>query len=156
MASNYGATECFSGECGLCLNCTNNTENSFIKREYKQSESLRRARDFYKLMGKERFSEAKDRYDKNLMKWCKQYDYKDPYCYGYAPETIKLDIYSQNKQFKIIEKKHNNLCVHPYCKMIFFGSNEWEHKKRYPLIPMYTNNIITICGPCIMNKSFIS
>ena len=33
MASNHEATECFSGVCGLCLNCTNNTENSFIKRE---------------------------------------------------------------------------------------------------------------------------
>ena len=23
------ATECFSGDCGLCLTCKNNTENSF-------------------------------------------------------------------------------------------------------------------------------
>ena len=156
MASNHGATECFSGECGLCLNCTNNTENSFIKKEYKQTESLRRARDLYKLMGKKYSEEAKERYDKNLMKWCKKYNYKDPYCYGYSPEKILSDVCGYEQKFKIIQENHNKLCIHPYCKLIFYASSDWEHNKRYPLIPMYTNGRINICGPCIMNKSFIN
>jgi hypothetical protein len=147
------AVDCFSGECGLCRTCVNNYAESFTKVEENKSEELRRAEDLYKLMGKKYVGEATDRYNKNLVKWCKRYGYTDPGCSGYAP-PIYRDTYGK---FKLIEKKHDYICSDPYCKMLYVASTSWEQKSRYPLIPMYTkedDNKLQICGPCIMNESF--
>ena len=138
MASYPEATDCFSGTCGLCINCTKNTINSFKdinnQNHEPRSQDLRRAEDLNKLMGKKYVEEATNRYNKNL--------------------PIYRDTYGK---FKLIEKKHDYICSDPYCKMLYVASTSWEQKSRYPLIPMYTkedDNKLQICGPCIMNESF--
>jgi hypothetical protein len=157
MAPYPEATDCFSGTCGLCINCTKNTINSFKdinnQNHEPRSQDLRRAEDLNKLMGKKYVEEATNRYNKNLVNWCKRYGYTDPGCSGYAP-PIYRDTYGK---FKLIEKKHDYICSDPYCKMLYVASTSWEQKSRYPLIPMYTkedDNKLQICGPCIMNESF--
>jgi hypothetical protein len=154
------ATECFSGTCGLCIDCTNNTIDSFKdinnQNHELRDQGLRRADDLYKLIGKKYTEEIKERYNRNLLKWCKRYGYKDPYYNEYSPQTIEYTDASVPFKLKLIEERHAFICSDPYCKMLYVSSTSWEHKTRFPLIPMYTgrDNKLQICGPCMTNESF--
>ena len=153
MASNSGATECFSGDCGLCNSCTNNSFQSFNSSNNRCKLSDR-SEDLYKIMSKNLKEEAGELYNKNLMNWCKKYQYKDPYCYGYAPEIIKDD---KGDKYKIIEKNHSIICDHVYCRMIYHSSSSWLQGKRYPIIPMYSRQNeypLNLCGTCMTVESF--
>ena len=150
------STECFSGECGLCKNCCQNTDESFQKIIHNKNEDERRSEDLSKMMGKNYVQEVKDRYNKNLKEWCKNYSFKDPYCYGYAPE-IKSETYTgRNEKYKIIDKIHNHVCNNTYCKMMYTTSTIWEQEKKYSLLPIYKNinKDNFLCGPCLTNDSF--
>jgi len=148
------ATECFSGECNLCYNCCKNTEESFQNINHNKCENERRSDDISKLMGKKYVQEVKDRYNKNLKKWCKKYSFKEPFCYGYAPENITETFTGGNEKYKIIDRKHRFVCDNTYCKMMYYTSNNWE-KNNYSLLPIYKNiNDKYLCGPCLTNESF--
>ena len=139
--------DCFSGECGLCFNCVNTTEMVFNRKSFCKEklipEDLQRAKDLSKIIGKNYREEIKERKTKDLLKWCKKYGYKDPFCYGYAPEKITDLKY----KFKIVEEKHNLLCDNIYCKMVYEISSDWEKKTRYPIMPMYKPEGLNLCGP---------
>ena len=147
-------TECFSGDCGLCNRCTDNTFDIFNKVEKNKCKSFDRGKDLYKIMGKNLTEEARELYDRNLIKWCKKYRYTEPFLYGYAPQIIKDE---KGNKHKLIEKKHSYICDHVYCRMIYHSSPSWIQNKRYPLIPIYTRqseNPLNLCGPCMTDESF--
>jgi len=140
--------DCFSGECGLCFNCNNNTimscnRDSFTKENGNSYQ--RRAKDLYKMLGKKDVEEYTEYYNKKLFDWCKSYDYKDPFCYGYAPEKITYN----NKKFKLVEKKHSFFCDDIYCKMVYENTSPWEQDKRYPIMPIYKSENNNLCAICI-------
>jgi len=147
------AAECFSGTCGLCNKCNINTGFSF--RGIKQKE-MKREEDLSKLIGKNNMEEMKDRYNKNLKKWCKKYGYKDPSCYGYAPEKINETFTGRNEKYEIIDKNHNHVCNNTYCRMMYISSTSWEQQKKYSLLPIYKNikGDKYLCGLCLTNDSF--
>ena len=150
------ATDCFSGDCGLCFNCGNTSEMSFNRKSFCKEkiipENLRRAKDLSKLMGKNYTEEVKERYNKDLLSWCKKYGYKDSFCYGYAPEKIINNDWGKVKTFTIVEQKHTLLCDNIYCKMVYEISSDWEQKTRYPIMPMYKSENLNLCGPCILKN----
>jgi len=147
------AAECFSGQCGLCNKCNINSEYSF--KEIKINK-MKRIEDLSKVMGKNYVQEVKDRYNKNLKEWCKNYSFKDPYCYGYAPEIKSETFTGRNEKYKIIDKIHKHVCDNTYCKMMYTTSTSWEQKKKYSLLPIYKNinKDNFLCGPCLTNDSF--
>ena len=147
------AAECFSGQCGLCNKCNINTEYSF--KEIKINK-MKRIEDLSKLIGKNNVEEINDRYNKNLKAWCNKYEYKDPFCYGHAPEKIRETFSGRDEKYKIIDKKHNYVCDNTYCKIIYNSLTEWEQEKKYCLLPVYKNinEEKYLCGPCLTNDSF--
>lgn len=150
------STECFSGECGLCKNCCQNTEESLQKNIHNKPESERRSEDLSKIIGKNNVQEFKDRYNKNLKEWCKNYSFKDPFCYGYAPKNKRETFTGRNEKYKIIDKIHKDVCDNLYCKMMYTTSTSWEQEKKYCLLPVYKNinEEKYLCGPCLTNDSF--
>jgi len=130
------ATECFSDTCGLCKNCTDNYINSLNKSDIK-NELNQRGLELYKMMGKNYVEEVNNRYNKDLKEWCKKYEYKDPYCYGYAPNIIKTDKTGKVLKFEFIDKKHQYICDNTYCRMMYESKTDWEKQKYYPNIPIY-------------------
>ena len=151
------AVDCFSGSCGLCKSCTDNYIQSLDKLEIK-NELNKRGLDLYKMMGKNYVEEVNNRYNKDLKEWCKKYGYKDPFCYGYAPNTIKKD---NSLKFKLVENKHNYICENTYCRMMYESKTDWEKQKYYPNIPIYKrikekedkNGCNQLCCLCI-NRNF--
>jgi hypothetical protein len=142
------ATECFSGDCGLCLTCTNNTEKSLKNIKSDIKEDLQRANDLYKIIGKKSAEEAREKYNKNLIQWCKKYGYKEPQHYNNCPKIITDE---RENKYKLIKKKHSYICASPYCKMIYVSSNSWEQQTRYPIMPIYYRDNVQLCGPCMTN-----
>jgi len=136
-------SNCFSEDCGLCFNCNKNTIMNFNKES--AIKENKREKDLSKLLGKKNVDEYTEFYNKKLFDWCKRYDYKDPFCYGYAPEKT---IYN-NQKFKLIEKKHSLFCDDIYCKMIYENTSPWEQEKRYPIMPMYQSENNNLCAVCI-------
>jgi predicted ATPase len=149
-------TICFSDECGLCGNCCQNTSESLSSKVDFSSQGAIYGENLSKMMGVKYVQEVKDRYNKNLKLWAKRYQFKDPFCYGYAPEKIKLLEGGNQVTFKIIDQAHSKSCIHPYCQMMYSSSTDWEKKTKYPNLPIYTNehNTKYFCGPCMTDESF--
>lgn len=147
---------CFSGDCGICDNCSNNTRDSFSQKIDYSKHGCVRGDNLSKIMGPKYVQEFKDRYNKNLLRWAKRYQFKDPFCYGYAPQKIRSSCSGKSEVFHIIDETHSAICDHPYCKMMYSSSTEWEHMSKYPSLPMYTNenDSLQFCGPCMNNESF--
>ena len=107
-------------------------------------EENKREKDLSKFLGKKNIEGYTEFYNKKLFDWCKRYDYKDPFCYGYAPEKIKYN----NQLFKLVEKKHSFFCDDIYCKMVYENTSPWEQQKRYPIMPIYKNENKKLCPVC--------
>jgi ribosomal protein S15P/S13E len=147
----YFQSDCFSGECGLCFNCNKNSSMD-LNRKLNESDmlsglsmSVRRSRDLLKYLGKKNMDEYTEFYNTKLFDWCKSYDYKDPFCYGYAPEKNTYN----NLKFKLIEKKHSLFCDDIYCKMVYENTSKWEQDKRYPIMPIYQYENKNLCAVCV-------
>lgn len=149
---------CFSNNCGMCDNCCSNTIDKFNNKQFdKKEEENKRERDLSKLLGKKNIEEITKSYDKQMIEWCKKYQYIDPYCYGWAPEKIKKENYPENIQnYQLILNLHKENCDDLYCRMIYENSDSWTHKTRFPKLPLYkrilnVNNLEQnyLCALCV-------
>lgn len=149
------ASNCFSGECGLCRNCCQNTQvgiNTPL-----DVDPLQKGADLSLFMGRKYVQEITDIYNKNLIRWSKKYGYKDPFCNGCAPQTISLEGTYGSESFAIIDHRHSEVCDNPYCKMIYVSATSWEHSSKYQILPIYvskSDRALKLCGPCMTNESF--
>ena len=147
MSKFTSATPCFSGECGLCIDCCGGTDH------YLTSHNDRRAKELYLMLGKNPTEEYRKYYNTKLNTWCKNKGYRDPYDRGWAHNTIKVNYSGTIYNFSLSEDKHNRVCDNHYCKMLYHSSNEWDKKKKFPNYPIYRNDDknLSLCSICIDN-----
>ena len=145
MSKFTSATPCFSGECGLCMNCCGGTDH------YLTSHNDRRAKELYLMLGKDSTEEYRKYYNTKLNTWCKNRGYRDPYDRGWAHNTIKVNYSGTIYNFSLSEDKHNRVCGNHYCKMLYHSANEWDQKKKFPNYPIYRNDDknLSLCSICI-------
>jgi len=131
------ASPCFSGQCGLCINCCGGIDRG------SNDHSDRRAKQLSLMMGKSQVEEYRNHYNKKLNSWCKNRGYRDPFDRGWAQNKIN--------KFTLAKDKHNLVCNDLYCKMLYHSANEWDQKKKYPNYPVYTNTEkdLSLCVLCI-------
>jgi hypothetical protein len=141
------AAPCFSGTCGLCASCCRNTDSS------KLGEKERRYNDMTKLMGKTLIEEYRVIYTGRLNHWAKSRGYTDPQFPGIASKKVKYN----EEMFTLRQSNHNDVCDHPYCRVLYNSENEYTQKKRYVKYPIYKSNTrdIKLCGVC-MDRSINS
>jgi len=136
------ATPCFSGECGLCVNCCGGGSNDH---------NDRRAKELYLMLGKDPTEEYRKYYNIKLNTWCKNRGYRDSYDRGWAHDSIKINQSGITYEYSIPSDKHNLVCDDNYCKMLYHSSTEWDKKKKYPNYPIYRNDEknLSLCAICI-------
>jgi len=137
---------CFSGTCGLCVNCGSNYMNR--EKEYTDEEWLRRSSDLSKFLGKTRVERLTMDYNRELNHWCKKRGYNNPVDSGFAEDHIIVG----NSKFSLIKNKHDIICSDSHCRVIYVSSHERINVTMYPTFPIYTNKErgISFCGPCLV------
>lgn len=142
------AAQCFSGTCGLCADCCGYITTTDIS-----NEKDRRYNDMTKLMGKTLIEEYRVIYMGRLNHWAKSRGYTDPQFPGIASKKVKYN----EEIFTLCQSNHNDVCDHPYCRVLYNSENEYTQKKRYVKYPIYKSDTrdIKLCGVC-MDRSINS
>jgi hypothetical protein len=135
------ATECFSGECGLCHGCSSPMAGE--KLPDTTPECLKRGKDT------SIFNETRIKGDYTLY-------FK--LLHGVKRVNTKIED-KYGKKYKKIEGYHGAICDDPICKSFYVSSGDDIHTLIYPEIPMYTrvssgndNDMCQLCVLCVNNK----
>jgi len=139
------ATPCFSGQCGLCVNCCGGIDR--VSNDHND----RRAKELAIMMGKLQVEEFRNFYNTKLNSWSKNKGYRDPFDKGWAHDSIKKNHMEMVHKYTIPTDKHNLICDNLYCKMLYHSANEWDQKKKFPNYPIYKNHEknLSLCSICI-------
>jgi len=134
----FNAAPCFSGNCGLCSECT----NTINKR--KENENIQRAQDYSKFWTQSQYLDELNAYSKEMNQWCKKWNYSSPINTGNAPRSIQKD----GMNYKLICKNHNIICDDIRCKSLYVSTHENIRRTMYPKFPVYKRISDTPCNLC--------
>lgn len=141
------ASPCFSGTCGLCLNCCGTI--ALHKTPPKQST---RAKDLYKFY--------KGTLDSDYDEYWKKLHYLKKSSYFTTPETDSLlhkeygiSRYYDGEEYaktswKLLPSNQGEVCQMPKCQMFHEHTHEYKREPLYTNIPLYQSNT-TLCAVCI-------
>ncbi len=140
------ASPCFSGECGLCLNCSGNYETTM---SHKKSKSFMKREDLSKIYGKQNLEEYEKEYMQEMKELCKKRNYKNPEVRG----TMPLKIIFQENKYNFVPEYHDLVCDEPICQARYENSVDHIRNTHFNCIPMYQRekNKTNLCAIC-MNK----
>jgi len=141
----YSSAACFSGECGLCHECTSN-----VKEKPKRTEPMKDqlTEDLSKFFSSEDISNLSLAYNKRLNEWSKARSYKSPMDTGQAPKSVNY----HGETFKLVKVKlHEYVCDDPMCRVIHRSTHDAIKKRTYPKFPIYlrTDEECNLCGVCV-------
>jgi len=148
MKINRFTANCFSNECGFCSSCCDSESLS------DDSETIKRAKDLKKFMGRQRVDEENDHYNKTLKKYLKRYDYLNPSDSGFMPKRMNYGDNSDTEynKYHLIQKNHESICNDPLCQVFYESSHDELKSSYYPKLPLYErvkDNKHYICIVCI-------
>ena len=144
--SSLFASPCFSGDCGLCLNCSGNYETTM---SHKKSKSFMKREDLSKIYGKQNLEECEKEYMQEMKELCKKRNYKNPELRG----TMPLKIMFQDNKYTFVSEYHDLVCHEPMCQARYENSVDHIRKSHFNCIPIYQRdkNKANLCAIC-MNR----
>ena len=140
------AAPCFSGDCGLCVNCCGNYQESPVITE--ESNKTQRATDHIKFTKKDLEKTTQD-YWKNLRTIYLETAYSSPEESGGLPRIYRIDNYPHSSDiYRLHKKKHDKICDMPMCQMMYHDTHEYQ-RSIYNTLPVYVGKHCTLCAPCV-------
>ena len=140
---------CFSGECGICLNCCGNVSlNNSQKSETMLTQRSKTFAKFYR----NRAEDDQKEYADNIKSLYKRYDYCGSNDLELLPQRYKLrTMFDRDPTFYTIDKSLTKDRCHMNCCQINY-ENTHDHLKRYmDQIPVYKGPHCTLCLSCANN-----
>jgi hypothetical protein len=151
MKNFVNSAPCFSGECGLCVNCCGNYQSSPVLSE--ETSKTQRAQDHIKFE-KPQLEEMTQTYWKDLRKIYQEVAYSSPeepgglprmYHIKNEPFTSDIDTY---ETYPLHRRNHDMVCHMPLCRMMYQNTHEYQ-RKVYNVLPIYVGKHCNLCAPCV-------
>jgi len=146
MKTFSNATPCFSGECGLCVNCCGNYQCSPVISE--ETSKTQRAQDHVKFE-KAHLETMTQNYWKGLREIYKEVGYSSPEEPGGLPRTYRIHHESQLiDTYSLHRQNHDMICHMPLCQMMYHNTHEYQ-RGVYRVIPIYVGKHCNLCCSCV-------
>ena len=153
MKTFSNATPCFSGDCGLCVNCCGNYQCSPVISE--ETSKTQRAQDHIKFE-KPQLEDMTQNYWKGLRTTYRETEYASPEEPGGLPRTyyvqthpfifdIDIDTYDT---YSLHRRTHDMICHMPLCQMMYHNTHEYQ-RGAYRVLPIYVGKHCNLCCSCV-------
>ena len=151
MKNFSNAAPCFSGTCGLCVNCCGSYHAAPV---IANGSALEQNIDRSKMWKNESETMTQE-YWKDLRLVYQKYSYASPEEPGSLPRTLHVDNGPfTSKTYHLHQQKHEKVCHMPACQMMHHDMH--EHQRRiYQGVPVYAGTHCTLCYPCIRDMDRI-
>ena len=146
MKNFTNSSPCFSGECGLCVNCCGNYQCAPVISE--ETDKTQRARDHIKFE-KTHLEDMTQGYWKGLRKIYQEVEYGSPEEPGGLPSTYRIHNEPHSTDtYSLHRKTHDMVCHMPLCRMMYQNTHEYQ-RGDYNVLPIYVGKHCNLCAPCV-------
>ena len=150
MRNNFtNSSPCFSGECGLCVNCCGNYQSSpVVTEETDETDKKQRTYDQIKFTKNDLEKITQD-YWKGLRTIYQGIGYSSPEEPGGLPRNYNVDNYPHGSDiYRLHRKTHDKVCHMPLCQMMYHDTHEYQ-RTVFKVLPVYVGTHCTLCAPCV-------
>jgi len=148
MKNFSNATPCFSGECGLCVNCCGNYQCAPVISE--ETTKTQRAQDHI-TFEKPRLEGMTQDYGTRVRKIYEEAEYSSPEEPGGLPRTchVKTHPFIDTYETHTLHRRdHDMVCHMPRCRMMHENTHEYQ-RNVYRVLPIYVGKHCNLCAPCL-------
>lgn len=142
------SSRCFSGNCGLCIDCCGSVAN-----HVQSSNQSTRAKDLYKF-SKGTLDKDYDVYWRNMHKLKIHTYFTTPeneslLAREYGIERFYNDEVYAKTPWKLLTENKGKRCQMPQCQMFHEHTHEFNRNALFQNIPLYQSEHATICALCV-------